>query len=79
MKPPAVIAKQPDVALGPQMRGLAGPAPAPPPSKKGAPAAPVRAQGPIIRKKNQESIDWFLNNIIETAVADRVPQWWDDI
>lgn len=36
-------------------------------------------RGPVVRKKKQESIDWFLDNIIETAVADRTPQWWDDI
>ncbi len=87
-KPPEVVPKEPTVSLPPGLRALAGQEdePAEPRAAQKlqrvpgtvAPKGGVRPVMPLIRKKH-EAIDRWVDEVIEHAVADRTPHWWDEI
>jgi hypothetical protein len=82
-KPPEVLAKEPTTTLSPELQRLAGPSSTAASSPASAPkssSAPARAVWPTVRKKQpNEAFDRWINEVIELAVADHAPTWWDEL
>jgi hypothetical protein len=89
MKPPEIVAKQPMTAMTPRMRSMAGPTPAEPEQhpkqqkinpRTGKPIGYIaKPVGPIIRRKQHEAFNRWINEMIERADADHTPTWWEEL